>query len=253
MPDRRLSPAEVCKLIGLSPKALRLYERLKLVQPERTAAGWRVFGPEAVERLYQIKVLKGFGLSLERIGRIVDGDAAGASRLADVLTLQAEALNQEQARVAAAIALVGQALSRIATGATLTAADLRRLDLEARAAPDEDLADRLRPYVERHFGPEDYRRVKRAISDQWATLIAEAASLQRAGADPASAAARDLLERWRTLTRVFTGGDVEVERKSAAAFAEAMEDPTAGPPPIDPEVWTFLLAVGRGMPKENEP
>ena len=39
--DRHLSPAETARLLGVSVKALRLYEQHALVKPLRTSAGWR--------------------------------------------------------------------------------------------------------------------------------------------------------------------------------------------------------------------
>jgi DNA-binding transcriptional MerR regulator len=245
-PDRALSPAEACRLVGVSPKALRVWEGLKLVRPHRTGAGWRVFGPEEVARLYQIKTLKGFGFSLERIGRLLSDDARGRSTLADVLALQAQALVEEQGRVASAIELVRRALTEAKGGGPLAIADLARLSRDASVAPDEDLADRLRPYVARHFGEDDHRRIRQSISDRWRALFDEAYALHRSGADPGAPEAADLLRRWREYARVFSGGDEVVERKSAAAFEEAMNDPTR-PPPMDPQVWAFLKEAGRRL------
>ena len=47
-----LSPSAAAQRLGVSAKALRLYERRGLVTPGRTAAGWRSYGPDEIARLY---------------------------------------------------------------------------------------------------------------------------------------------------------------------------------------------------------
>ena len=53
--------------LGVSSKALRVYEREGLVEPGRSAAGWRAYGPAQAARLHQIMALRGLGLSLKQI------------------------------------------------------------------------------------------------------------------------------------------------------------------------------------------
>ena len=43
-----LNPSTAAQRLGVSIKALRLYEQRGLVAPSRTAAGWRVYGPEEI-------------------------------------------------------------------------------------------------------------------------------------------------------------------------------------------------------------
>ena len=47
---RFLNPAEAAQRLGVSAKALRLYEQRGLVAPARTAAGWRAYGPDEMAR-----------------------------------------------------------------------------------------------------------------------------------------------------------------------------------------------------------
>ena len=70
-----LSPSEAAKQLGVSTKALRLYEERGLLKPLRTAAGWRAYGPEEMARATEIVELRALGLSLAEVARVLGGDA----------------------------------------------------------------------------------------------------------------------------------------------------------------------------------
>jgi DNA-binding transcriptional MerR regulator len=74
---RFLNPAEAAQRLGVSAKALRLYEQRGLLAPERTAAGWRSYGPEEMAKGAEIVALRTLGLSLAQVARVLQGDAAG--------------------------------------------------------------------------------------------------------------------------------------------------------------------------------
>lgn len=59
---------ELAKRTGFSTKGIRYYELIGLLSaPERTEAGYRLYGPEDVERLEFIEKAKRLGFSLEDI------------------------------------------------------------------------------------------------------------------------------------------------------------------------------------------
>lgn len=70
-----LNPSEAAMRLGVSAKALRLYERCGLVSPTRTAAGWRVYGPAEMARASEIAALRALGLGLAQVARVLRGDA----------------------------------------------------------------------------------------------------------------------------------------------------------------------------------
>src|SRR5450432_1007222 len=74
-PVTTLNPSEASKRLGVSAKALRLYEQRGLVTPMRTTAGWRVYGPGEMARLAEIVALRALGLSLGQVARVLGGDA----------------------------------------------------------------------------------------------------------------------------------------------------------------------------------
>jgi DNA-binding transcriptional MerR regulator len=73
--DQYLSASEAAGRLGVSTKALRFYEQLGLITPIRTAAGWRAYGPYEMARAGEIATLRGLGLSLTQIARVLSGDA----------------------------------------------------------------------------------------------------------------------------------------------------------------------------------
>lgn len=71
------NPSEAAKRLGVSAKALRLYEQRGLIAPIRTAAGWRAYGPEEMARAAEIAALRTLGLSLGQVAQVLGGDAQG--------------------------------------------------------------------------------------------------------------------------------------------------------------------------------
>ena len=106
MSERFLSPGETARRLGVGVRALRLYERKGLVRPGRTQAGWRVYGPNEIERLHQVLTLKSLGLSLARITQLLAGRVADLPALLalqeDVLTARIDDLQRARKSVQAA-------------------------------------------------------------------------------------------------------------------------------------------------------
>jgi DNA-binding transcriptional MerR regulator len=69
-----LSPSAAGRKLGVSAKALRLYERHGLITPSRTAAGWRAYGPGEMARAAEIVTLRSLGLSLSQVACALGDD-----------------------------------------------------------------------------------------------------------------------------------------------------------------------------------
>ncbi|WP_076867164.1 MerR family transcriptional regulator [Bradyrhizobium mercantei] len=78
---RFLSPSEAARQLGISAKALRLYEERGLIAPCRTPAGWRAYGAAEMARCAEIVELRALGLSLSEVARILNGDAVILGRV----------------------------------------------------------------------------------------------------------------------------------------------------------------------------
>ena len=250
--DVYLSPAETTRRLGVSAKALRLYEARGLVMPLRSVAGWRTYGPSQLARLHQILALKRLGLPLARIADLLSGRLASLDAL---LELQEHILARESSRAEHALALIRMARTKLAQGETLTIDDLATLITEttmmAKATPEEMKAI-FDPIIEKHYTPEERAKLAERKFDQaeatkaWDGLIAEAKALAAKG-NPGSPEAVELARRWRAQVDQFTGGDPVLARKGAAVWTDAMSDPKTAPKlPISLEVMGFIsLAMGK--------
>ena len=84
---RRWSIGELARATGMTVRALRHYDEIGLLRAgERTASGHRRYTGADVRRLYRIRVLRGLGLPLEEIARVL-GDT-GIPQLRDLLATQ---------------------------------------------------------------------------------------------------------------------------------------------------------------------
>src|SRR5712692_9771105 len=78
---------EVATRAGVSVDTLRYYEKLKLLpRAQRSAGGFRLFGPESIERIQFIKHAQELGLSLDEIkGLLATGGADECRKVRDLL------------------------------------------------------------------------------------------------------------------------------------------------------------------------
>lgn len=89
-------------LTGVTVKALRHYERIGLLAPKRTGAGYRRYSLGDLRRLERILALKSLGLPLKKIKTLLERGGVP-------LRAHREALEQKRARIDCAV----EALARI--------------------------------------------------------------------------------------------------------------------------------------------
>lgn len=247
MQDIHLSPTEAARRLGVSPKALRLYERHGLIKPMRGDNGWRAYGPAEMARLHQVLALKALGLPLSKIAGLLAGRFGS---LDAILELQERVLGRETDRLGHALGLIRAARSRLAAGEALSIDDLTNLTMETTmtAKPnDEEMKALFEPITAKHFTAEDRAALSQRKYDQadasarWEALIAEAKTLMVKG-NPGSPEALDLARRWKSLVEAFTGGDQAVLGKLRNVWKDAFADPKLAPKlPMTPELMSFVM------------
>jgi MerR family transcriptional regulator, thiopeptide resistance regulator len=267
MEERWLSPKEMAERLGVTAKALRVYERAGLVTPLRTTAGWRAYGPTQAAQLHQLLALKRMGLSLRQISGILAG---GGGRLATVLTLQERLLEARRDAIDTALGHLRAARAKLARDGALSTDDLIKLTKDTAMPPalktDDDWREAFGPIIAQHYTPEQIeeigQRKLQAFSDAgydepgftlaWGQLFAEARALKAAD-DHASPRASALVRRWNEMMSHFTQGDPELTRKTQAIWADASADPAVAPRlPIQPDVFAFVQKIAEGMRARGE-
>lgn len=119
-----LAASQAASRLGVSAKALRLYEQRGLVAPVRTEAGWRAYGPDQMARAGEIAALRNLGLSLTQVARVLSGDQHG---LEPALAAHQAALEAQANALARTIGTVRDIRSDLAQGKAPTMRELMRL------------------------------------------------------------------------------------------------------------------------------
>ena len=121
---RSLSPSQASARLGVSVKALRLYEQRGLIAPGRNAAGWRAYGPAEMARAGEIVSLRALGLSLAQVARVLRGDPAD---LKAGLAAHEAFLQGEAQRIAATLDRVRRMQSDLVRGQAPAPAELSHM------------------------------------------------------------------------------------------------------------------------------
>ena len=119
-----LNPSEAASRLGVSAKALRLYEQRGLVAPIRTAAGWRAYGPDEMARAAEIAALRALGFSLAQVARVLEGDPQG---LEPALAAHQATLEGRLRQLAGTVEKIRGLRRDLAHGQAPTIAELARL------------------------------------------------------------------------------------------------------------------------------
>jgi DNA-binding transcriptional MerR regulator len=119
-----LSPSAAAQRLGVSAKALRLYEQRGLVTPSRTPAGWRAYGPDEMARAAEIVALRALGLSLAQVARVLADDPQG---LEPALAAHQVTLEGQIRQLASTVEKLRDLRAGLSHGKSPTAGELVRL------------------------------------------------------------------------------------------------------------------------------
>lgn len=101
----QLLAGEAAQTLGISVKALRLYESRGLIRPSRSAAGYRQYGPEVMCASRDVVARRALGLPLSQIANVIAGDVAA----------MAQALALRETELSASIQSIQGATDRLRT------------------------------------------------------------------------------------------------------------------------------------------
>lgn len=238
---------------GVSAKALRLYEQRGLLKPcTHSPAGYRLYGPVALQRLMQIVLLKRSGFTLAQIGRLLSHDAGAAAVLLDerIASLQREVTDRTQALES--LRAVAQRMDRASHLTldqlleTLTMSN----KIESTMSPDERNAlHRRADTMGAYFTDEEregFRQRAEALGEagmsaaqhEWPQLIAQVRSAMTAGTPATDASIAPLAQRWHALVNASTGGDPQVALKLREAYLK--EPQVMAEQGMDPAMFGYV-------------
>lgn len=123
-PREYLQPSEAAGRLGVSAKALRIYEERGLIAPLRSDAGWRAYGPQDMARAQEIVALRSLGFSLAQIERVLNADNRG---LEQALASHQAKLEGQAHRITESIGKIRSLRDDIAKGDTPDAGQVTRL------------------------------------------------------------------------------------------------------------------------------
>lgn len=101
---------QLAKLSGVSPRTLRHYESLGLINPTRTESGYRTYTSQDAKRLAHILSMKQCGLTLSEIAELLN-ETAGQNVI-KVLATNLSRLREQQQTLRLAIERTQQALAK---------------------------------------------------------------------------------------------------------------------------------------------
>jgi DNA-binding transcriptional MerR regulator len=219
---RTYRTAAFAAFAGVTSRALRHYDRLGLLKPKRTAAGYRVYAEHDLETLEEIVALKFIGVPLKKIAAI---RRQSRGSFAEVLRAQRQTLETKQRNLARAIAAVAAAETALQSGAMDV--QLFRQIIEVMHM-DTDHEETIASYVGMlktkishlsGISPEQ----RAALQQEWLRLVDDVQAAVHE--DPGEPKAQGLLDRWLAFLQALTGTDPAkmMERRSEKAFRATPE------------------------------
>jgi DNA-binding transcriptional MerR regulator len=234
---------EFAKLAGVTVRALHHYDRLGLLKPNRTEAGYRLYCLRDLERLEQIVALKFLGIPLQQIRLMFQRGTKGMS---DSLQMQRRVLEEKRRLLDSAIRAIEEAEKATAPGHRPDSAILKKI---IEVIEMQDNLDWSKKYYSEEaqakieerkklWSPENQQR----WTKEWTDLFRDVEAAL--GEDPAGAKAQALAARWKKLVEGFTGRDPQITAGLSKLYQDRPNWPANMREKMQPfsnkKVWEFI-------------
>ncbi|AQZ64203.1 HTH-type transcriptional activator tipA [[Actinomadura] parvosata subsp. kistnae] len=210
--ERRWSIGELAKATGVTIRTLYHYEEIGLVPAsERTASGHRRYTEADLRRLYRVRALRGLGLTLEEIGRVLDRSADDVTALRALLGAQLAELDLQAVRIGQLRERIG-GLVELLDHAVMPDPERVMAALELHSVYESYFDQELRDHLARRRAElgqvrmDDYRT-------EWLALLREARRLMLAGTPVDDPLVQEVTQRWADLAAGLQVGDREVNEQ----------------------------------------
>lgn len=194
--------AAFAALAGVTPRALRHYERLGLLRPGRSHTGYRLYAERDLETVEEIVALKFIGVPLKEIAAIRQ---RAKGPFVHLLRAQREALETRRRSLSRAIAAIAAAEASLQSGAAPEAQLIRRI---IEVMHMDEPHDAVTTYIGMLKAKAEYLaslspEQRADLKHRWALLLADIRETLHE--DPAGPHAQALLDRWLLMLRELAG------------------------------------------------
>lgn len=233
MHERRWRVGELAQASGVTVRALHHYEEAGLLAASgRTSGEHRIYDEAAVERLYRIRVLRSFGMSIEEIRKSIDD----GSVLADLLRTHLARVELEVERMT----LLRDRLRGIAGSGSGAGTDDLLATLDAMSRLEQHVQARQRT-----------RETPDADAEaRWRAAGEDLRACMNAGEDPSAERVKAVATQVRSMIEAFAGGDAEVLKALARLRAV---DPPRNLAGWDPELTRYLDSALAALGDAEQP
>jgi DNA-binding transcriptional MerR regulator len=224
---------ELARVAGVTVRALHHYDSLGLLVPSaRTDGGHRLYTAADVERLYRLLALRGLGLPLEEVARLLEREDGAAATV-----------RRHLRRVEHQLGALGALRSKL----------VRLLDaLDGGEQPEFLDALEAMSMFEKYYTPEQLEQLAqrrealgddaiKAVEDEWKELFAQLRAHRERGDDPGDPAVQALSRRAGELVAMFTGGDPGIQASLQRMYEQ--EGPRAARGMADADDLAYLEAA----------
>ena len=234
---------QFAELAGVSVRALHHYDRIGLLSPARSEAGYRLYRDHDLETLEQIVAIKFIGLPLKQIKAVLHLDRETFAR---ALAAQRIILGQKRKALDAATHAIEQVETRIREGKDVDGRSLKQiigvLDMQ-----NDDTAAKYQTLLDAKISRLKEMSTERRteLGKQWADLFADVE--KSLSEDPAGPKAQELATRWVKLLEIFNKGaafDAALMQAASAYRVSSAEWPKGMQSFRNPSVWDF---IGRAL------
>ncbi|HUI55811.1 MAG TPA: MerR family transcriptional regulator [Bryobacteraceae bacterium] len=210
---------QFAELAGVTVRTLHHYDRVGLLKPRRTRAGYRIYQARDLERLEQVVALKFLGLPLKQIRSLLDREALP---LPDALRRQRRVLEDKRQLLDRAIRAIQEAEASLRSGKAADTALLTKIIEVIEMQSNTDwLAKYQNPAAKSKIAARQGEwtpELQAQVSKQWTELFADVEKVL--DEDPASPKVQALAERWMRLVEAFTKGDPDVTQSVTSAWKD---------------------------------
>jgi DNA-binding transcriptional MerR regulator len=225
---------ELAKQTGITVRTLHHWDEIGLVSPtERTPKGYRLYTADDIARLQRVVSLRQLGFSLDEIRSLLDRPDGA---LPHVLRMHAQRLREEIGRKQALCDRLESLVRLVDTTGEVSVEEFLK-SIQEITTMEKYFTPGQRAQLEERAQTVGAERVQQ-VTEEWPVLIAEVRAEMERGTAPTDPKIQQLAQRWMSLVREFSGGDIGLEKSVMQMYRnEPSARERSG---IDPAMFDYI-------------